>query len=248
MTIPKKIHHIYFSGWETVSDKYKYYVETWKKHHPDWEFHFWEEGKMSSYVEENFPDFFSLYDAYPLVIQKCEVMRYLLMQKEGGYYLDMDIECLKSIDHIAEDFKLVLSKNVGYNQAIIGSIPGHPFWNDVLGYLRESHAETILVKKGEAMKISQTTGPIFFTDALKKSGYAEHRDTKSCQSYIFEPGAPMKVEGKIVSSSITDETVSIHHMSMEWMSWHHRLISGITGKVFKLILQLSSKSSKKQPA
>lgn len=54
--------------------------------------------------------------------------RYAVLQTYGGYYLDLDIECLKPLDFLAK-YPIVLPKTwpVGFSNDFIASEPDNPF-------------------------------------------------------------------------------------------------------------------------
>ena len=44
--IPKIIHQIWEGRTEYLGDAYKLLGETWKEHHPDWKYEFWDESRI----------------------------------------------------------------------------------------------------------------------------------------------------------------------------------------------------------
>ncbi|MEM6403446.1 MAG: hypothetical protein AAF757_24990, partial [Cyanobacteria bacterium P01_D01_bin.116] len=57
--------------------------------------------------------------------------------------------------------------------------------------------------------------------------FNENPTTRICPGYIFEPGAPMEIDGKIIKSNNTENSYTIHHMTTHWLPLHHRLASKI---------------------
>ena len=67
------------------------------------------------------------------------------MHKFGGVYADLDFESIRPMDQYLEGKQLILGR-MGNNSnfrhsipnAIMASVPGHPFWINVLGQIKEN--------------------------------------------------------------------------------------------------------------
>lgn len=61
-------------------------------------------------------------------IQRSDIIRYLILYKLGGIYLDLDIKCLKPLDFfLTVDWISPPGLPVGLNNAFMAVAPGHPF-------------------------------------------------------------------------------------------------------------------------
>lgn len=67
------------------------------------------------------------------------MIRYMIMYQEGGIYLDLDYEMLKSFDLLNHGLVLPYNRNKNFGDAydaigncIFGSAPGHPYWKYVI--------------------------------------------------------------------------------------------------------------------
>ena len=91
--IPKKIHYCWFGNNE-LPEEQKKYIETWKKHCPDYEIKEWNEKNFdinsNKYVKE-------AYEAKKFAFVS-DYVRLHALYNEGGIYMDTDIEVLKSFD------------------------------------------------------------------------------------------------------------------------------------------------------
>lgn len=90
MSIPKKIHYIWFGGGEKNKD-FEKCLESWKKHQPDYEIKEWNE---SNYNFDNTPPYVK--EAYNLGLWSLvtDYVRMDVLYREGGWYLDTDTEIL----------------------------------------------------------------------------------------------------------------------------------------------------------
>ena len=146
--------------------------------------------------------------------QCSDILRYELLYNFGGIYIDMDMLALSSLDTLCleADFFIGISNTKSsweLNNAIIGSIPGHPFLRQLIetiytDYIEKSSSLSmvtsapstkLLTNQEKFMEVIQRTGPWFITEQLmpiflelwKFSGSSEllsSSSTSSIQKYI----------------------------------------------------------------
>jgi inositol phosphorylceramide mannosyltransferase catalytic subunit len=225
--IPKIIHQIFFQGEAAVPENYRRYHQTVLQNHPHWEHQFWDEAKAREFMESNYSWFLPIFDAYPHDIQRRDAIRYFILYHYGGFYLDMDVECLKPLDNLLADFELVLSKLVGFSNAIMGSIPKHPLWLKVFEELEKRQHN--LDNKTMPLYVGYSTGPIMLNDCVVAGKFDESSTVLVCPGYVFEPGAPMELNGKVFKSKPTPDTYTIHHMTTSWLTKKHQIIRVLFG-------------------
>lgn len=95
--IPKKIHYIWLGGKEEpeILTKCK---ESWKKYCPDYEIIRWDESNLDLDCCEYCGQ---AYNSKKFAFAS-DVVRFDILYKEGGIYLDIDVELLKSLDDLLE--------------------------------------------------------------------------------------------------------------------------------------------------
>ncbi|VXD10557.1 Glycosyltransferase DXD motif-containing protein, involved in Hassallidin biosynthesis [Planktothrix serta PCC 8927] len=229
--IPKIIHQIFFAGAAALPQKYLRYHQTVLQHHPDWEHQFWDESKSYQFMEQHYSWFLPVYNSYTYNIQRWDAIRYFILYHYGGFYIDIDIECLKPLNSLLGDFELVLSRLVGFSNAIMGSIPGHPLWLKVFEELPKRKDNS--ANKTMPYYIGYSTGPIMLNDCIIASQLQESPKILVCPGYIFEPGAPMELNGKIFKSLPNSQTYTIHHMTTSWLPPKHQIIRFLFGLVLE---------------
>ena len=147
--IPKIIHQIW------IDDKpppYQY-LNTWKNAHPDWTYYLWDN---ESVARETFTNQV-LIDTYPAIVSKVDLIRYELLYKYGGIYIDADIICLKPLDDhfLQHDFFATYYNSTTCEQdTIIGkgklfitpSTFGTPPDSEILATLIQNFHQTIPLK------------------------------------------------------------------------------------------------------
>lgn len=143
--IPKVIHQIWI-GNNSIPANYLYYLETWKKLHPDWEFKLWRDEDI---LAENFQSK-DLYLRARSMAEQADIARYEILNRYGGLYIDTDIQCFAKFDdlHLKYDFYVnmeppgVNKKIVSIVNMMIGGVPGHPIFNQTLKNIRDKWEST----------------------------------------------------------------------------------------------------------
>ena len=167
MKIPKIIHQI-FEGrdGDKPSELLLTLAETWKQNNPFWEYRFWDFKAIDEFLLNSFPDFIENYHSFPHNVQRWDAIRYLILYKIGGLYVDLDYECLEPLETLLEDktccFGLdpeehcrIFNKPLIISNAFMATIPNHPFFRKII--------EEISVNNSEATDtfnyVLETTGP-----------------------------------------------------------------------------------------
>jgi hypothetical protein len=132
MLIPRIFHQIWV-GPDPFPEAYARYQQTWLDRHPGWELRFW--------TEENFPDGLRRPEAAERLrtpAERANILRLELLWRFGGVYTDTDFECLRSIEPLIQDSELFISlaKPGRVNNALMGSVSGHPLLDEALDAIR----------------------------------------------------------------------------------------------------------------
>jgi len=159
--IPKIIHQIWIGG--PMPQRCKVLTQSWIKKHPDWECKLWTDDEVAAFVQTISSENRELINNAESYAEKADILRYEILYRFGGLYVDTDFECLKSMDtiHANYDFYTGLSQideDLLYAAiGIIGAMPGHPIIEYCVKNLKNSKSEDIVTKR---------TGPLFFTKAI----------------------------------------------------------------------------------
>ena len=129
--IPKVIHQIFwpFKGKELNEiDIFRECVDETRrfceKH--KYEYHMWDLKECEELICEEYPQYIWLWTEFRYDIQRCDFIRYLILHKFGGFYVDCDvypIQNLESLLHYDEIFTTWSNdeKRKPYN-AVMGSV------------------------------------------------------------------------------------------------------------------------------
>jgi mannosyltransferase OCH1-like enzyme len=175
--IPRQIHLI--NKTRTVPENYAVYVKSIKEHNPSWDVTIYSDDDAETIIDNNMPDLAKMYKSYRLDVQRTDIFRIVVSWLYGGFYMDMDMLCLKSIDPLCEH-TLVLAeevtlpkqvceqKGLAYDLQVanymFGTIPRHPFWLDVLAEAIRRADVNIQCEEN----VLETTGPLLLSDVYHK--------------------------------------------------------------------------------
>ena len=93
--IPKIIHQIWSGIDGPLPKHFEVLGDTWKKHHPDWEYRLWDNQKMNDFVLSYYPQYWKTYNSFRYNVQRWDAIRYLILDTIGGLYVDFDSECFR---------------------------------------------------------------------------------------------------------------------------------------------------------
>ncbi len=161
-TIPKVIHQT----WKTPEVEPPFrraWQASWREHHPAWTQRFWTDGDLDAFVAAEFPAFLPVYRGYDRTIKRVDAARYLILQRLGGVFVDLDFVCLRPLEPLLDAPSLVIGRQHPgpwegtpdhLCNAFMAACPGHPFWTGIEADLAAA--------AGVAEPVS-ATGPNFLT-------------------------------------------------------------------------------------
>lgn len=157
--IPKIIHQA------APADKDKWH-RVWEKCHqsvldrfPGFQHIMWTDADLEQLVKERHPWFMNQYLSYPENICRIDAARYVVLEKHGGIYLDMDMEVVRDFYHTLPQDKVSLVESCFQEtercqNSLMASPKGHPFWNEVMREMYSTYpyyAESVLDATGPRM-------------------------------------------------------------------------------------------------
>jgi len=170
-----RIPRLIFQTWKSKTDipvNYLYWRRTVESHHPDWTLLLWDDFDNRQFIETEFGWLLKAYDLYPREIFRADIVRILFMLRHGGFYLDMDVECLKPLDKYLLVKGLILGR-MGWDNdfahsvpnAMLASAPNHFFWVVALTLALERQAALSQLEMAESGP-ERLTGPVLIRDAF----------------------------------------------------------------------------------
>ena len=168
--IPRVIHQLWRDN--AIPARYQHLVESWKRHHPGWDYRLWTDAAMRGLVVERYPTSSAIYAAYDVAICRADAARYLILHAFGGLYVDLDMHCLKPIDALIEGKELAIAvepddhlgspkvKARGLDKIVcpsfMASAEAHPFFADVVRLMESAR---------RLPDVLDRTGPFMLTRA-----------------------------------------------------------------------------------
>ena len=132
----------------------------------------WTHAELEAFVADEYPWLLSTYLAYPYVIQRCDVARYLVLYHYGGTYVDLDVLCYAPMFIIFADAPLdagvivAQTEPFGFATEFIAvRRPRDPVIRDVISGLRRAAASPWYPPLPYTAVIFRT-GPVYFTRRL----------------------------------------------------------------------------------
>lgn len=233
--IPKIIHQT--AKTEVIPNNWKDYQRKVISLHPEWKYILWTDKDNDKFVKEEFPEFYKIYFNMPKNIMRADVIRYLLMYKVGGLYLDLDYEFLRPFDLIDRPLVLPMNRSArsgdvsdSFGNSIFASEPKHVFWEKVINYL-------FLYPpiKDENYDVENVTGP----GLLTKVYYMEKENIINIDTpdrMLFHPPNPKTYkEYRRLKEEV--KSYGIHHCEGTWRDMS--ISVKIKTKIKKLVYQIS---------
>lgn len=180
MGIPRILHQTWKS--DELPAEFRAWQESWKRHHPDWEYRFYDDSACRRLVGEDFPSLLSIYDECPHAVQRADIFRYLVVARHGGVYADMDMECVQPLDPLLEGRravfgvedvltarrarKLDLLHRERIANFIFAAEAGHPIFDEIVDWIGALPGDRDMERE-----VLETTGPGMLTNLVQA-----HRD------------------------------------------------------------------------
>ena len=122
MRIERNFWQVWFG--KPMPKRYRKYLKTWKKYHPDWTFHLITEKNVKDYPFIDL-DVLELCNNYS---EMSDAIRWPMVYHYGGIWLDSDFLCLKNLEPLIKDCTIFISTEDNYHLSggFFGAKKGHP--------------------------------------------------------------------------------------------------------------------------
>ena len=141
----------------------------------NYEYKLWGLKDCSDLIEEEYPEYLDLWNDFRYPIQRCDFIRYCILYKFGGLYLDCDIRPVKNLDAVFKDpLYFVHWADDKFRKpytAILGAHKGHNLFVEIMKECHKSYYEKIKIetyKTWKARFIFQTTGHYMTQRVMKR--------------------------------------------------------------------------------
>ena len=221
--IPKIIHYCWFGG-NPKSESVKKYIESWRKYCPDYEIKEWNESNFN--INEN--DYCrEAYEAKKWAFVT-DYVRLKALYEEGGFYMDTDVEVVKSLDPLR-----VYDAVSGYESPthIPTGTMGACRDNEWIGMLLHDYDHRHFLRKDGTC--DTITNVVVITDlTVKKYGLHLHG-----QKLVFGHNMVLLPFDYLCAKDLdtgeickTSNTYTIHHFAASWLPEDERNYSRLYKK------------------
>ncbi|MBE2287325.1 MAG: hypothetical protein IAE77_27975 [Prosthecobacter sp.] len=230
--IPRIIHQT----WKTrdIPPHLQEFQQSWRVHHPDWEYRLWTDEDNSRLIHECYPQFVDFWDRPLPPIIKIDFVRLAFMHQFGGIYVDMDFEALRPLTPLFQDSKMIVGREKGgigmqfrgrdfLCNALIASPAGHPLWLDLMQEMIRRLRPRGKFER-EPIYVLHMTLEVF--DAVLEAYQQTHSDLVITSHEMFYPAPPTcrLVQARREMAAELD-SYAIHHFDGSWLGWRDRCIN-----------------------
>ncbi|WP_318489724.1 glycosyltransferase family 32 protein [Photobacterium leiognathi] len=197
--IPKTIHYIWFGDKKT--DIVNICIRNWKDKLPDYDFIEWSENNLPMDELFNSSDFFRICYEKKLWAYVSDYVRFYVLNKYGGIYIDTDITINKSFDDLLYNDFFIGRECPNYiGTAVIGSIRNNFFLKNLIDFYNNDVLSSHLI-----------SSPQIVTHLI---GENNARIKVYDESYFY----PYYMGQDFSESLIKDTTYTIHWWGKSWIS------------------------------
>lgn len=207
--IPRLLHMIWV-GDAPQPITFHMYAEMWRALMPDWTIRIWGNADIN---EEEFPTkAVTLINAAPKGAQKADIMRYFILEKYGGIYVDGDVEPLRSLEPVRSLQKSVVICHdlpitwpyisIGF----IAAVPHHP--------LLKLASNKCYSADIQSSAIHFETGPRLFGSAIWESPSASPYAVLPPDTFYYNDNTVLMKMGVNIPTGYSSDHANLHHLGV----------------------------------
>ncbi|KAF7557973.1 hypothetical protein G7Z17_g268 [Cylindrodendrum hubeiense] len=227
--IPRIIHQTYITG--QVPDKWQPAYKSCQEAHKggNWTHIMWTDAASRAFIQQSYPWFLRTYDGYPYAIQRVDAIRYFVLYHYGGFYLDLDVGCKKSLEPFRQ-FDAIFPKTepFGVSNDMMATSKGHIFFRQLITQLKE-HSCQVGTKYPTVM---WTTGPVFVTQQLASFLRRQQSQGDATVTVSSSAGTVRVIPLELYAS--TKYSFFSHHHGSSWHSWDVQVVSFLWRNIWKI--------------
>ena len=192
LQIPRTIHSIWI-GDEPLADEHARLGEQWRALHPEWEYKLWTEQDVPAVPAA---------DRARNLAERADVLRYEILRRHGGVYVDVDVECLRPLDDLLTGVEVFAAYEVPGRlcNAVMGGVAHHPALHRVCDLVART------VGRGH---YPEATATVLLTRAFEPLGDVTLFSAERFYPYLWDQTPADAV--------ITDATYAMHHWAKSWL-------------------------------
>lgn len=209
MTFLRTFHRIWV-GPDPMPEEFEAYGQSWLDHHPGWEMMLWTNDNLPAMRNgELYGNPTEWVPAANVGQFRADILRYEVLWRYGGVYVDADFECLGNIEHLlasdevdeAQAFAAWEVQDKWIANGLMGSTPGHEFIDRLIEGLHLS----VIKHRGE--RPNRSSGPQYLTRLYRQYPWElAVLDSKYFYPYLYsDVGTPRE------RPPWPEGTLAVHH-------------------------------------
>lgn len=239
--IPKIIHYCWFGRNPLPNDALRC-IESWKKYCPDYKIIEWNEYNFDinqcQYIADAYKE-----KKYAFV---SDYVRFYILYKQGGIYLDTDVELIKSIDSVRERGPFFGCENTAIEGKrkfqlrvapglAMGAEAGNPFYKEMIDFY---NSQNFYIEGS----LNLITIVQYTSDKLRAHGMIDEDKIQEVCGITIYPKDYFCPIDHVNDMNITENTISIHHYAGSWLPKREklkaRLIKLLGSKIWNIVLKI----------
>jgi inositol phosphorylceramide mannosyltransferase catalytic subunit len=171
--------------------------DSWRHHHPDWELTLWNDSDLAGLVPAE------ALERCRSESERSNLVRYAVLARFGGVYVDTDVECRRPLDPLLEGVQAFGGWETEHRlgTAVLGATPGTRVFAEL--------AELSFLTASLTVNSVESTGPGLFTLVA-----ADHPAVTRFDKELFYPyrwDEPHRRHEPFPGS------YAVHHWSLSWL-------------------------------
>jgi mannosyltransferase OCH1-like enzyme len=232
--IPKIIHQIWLGG--PIPDSENLLAEKIKDLHPDWSYILWTDHNLD-FIEIEIRN--KIKKINNIGVQS-DIIRYLILEKYGGIYLDCDFIPIKKFDNLIRGTNFLAGIcNPDENNkpcianGLFASVPNHNILKNINLSIKNNLESYVKIEN--QIDIFNNTGPTFFTNEILNfiAKYPLDKIVIYPSSYFYPINYRKRniINSKIIRKYTFQETYLIHLWNVSWFENNSNFKSFIKNQI-----------------
>ena len=230
--IPQIIHQT----WRTVDipPHLRGFQDSWRHHHPDWEYRLWDDSANAALIAEHYPEFLGYFQQATPNILRIDLVRLAYLHRHGGIYADLDYEAIRPLDALLDTPRAIVGREhsgVGLGlrghdyiiNALMASPPGHLLWLDVMHGMVRAYRPRRILERHTPHVIRMA---IAVLDDRAESRLKSHGDVVVLPPKTLYASAPTaRIADHRRRDAVAHGSYGIHHYENSWRTPLDRLLN-----------------------
>lgn len=133
--IPHAVHVVWLQGKDAMPPAARYNLYSWRNFNPDMSLHVHDEAAILELLQE-WPELLQRFLEAPNRPCKKDIAQFAIIYRYGGVFVDVDVQCLRSVSELLDANTLLAVEYIGDNGlgnkavsaalCIVGAVPEHP--------------------------------------------------------------------------------------------------------------------------